>query len=102
MSKGILKFQDVTIRYAGRDRPAVDKVSLQVPKRSIVAIAGESGSGKSTLIRSVVRLLSADGKITEGHIVFDGMDLACGGVKMEQVRQLCGTRISLIFQDAGL
>ena len=102
MSKDILKFQDVTIRYAGRDRPAVDKVSLQVPKRSIVAIAGESGSGKSTLIRSVVRLLSADGKITEGHIVFDGMDLACGGVKMEQVRQLCGTRISLIFQDAGL
>lgn len=102
MSKGIIEFQDVTVRYEGRDRPAVDKVSLWVPEKSIVAIVGESGSGKSTLIRSVVRLLPADGKITEGHILFDGMDLACGGVKMEQVRQLCGTRISIIFQDAGL
>ena len=102
MSKGIIEFQKVTIRYAGRDKPAVDRVSLCVPEKSIVAIVGESGSGKSTLIRSVVRLLPADGKITEGHILFDGMDLACGGVRMEEVRQLCGTRISLIFQDAGL
>lgn len=102
MSRTILEFQNVTVRYAGREGPAVDDVSLRVPERSIVAVVGESGSGKSTLLRCVPRLLSAGGRVSQGHILFDGMDLACGGMKQTEVRRLCGSRISFIFQDAGL
>lgn len=100
MNTNVIEFQNVTIQYRNQPHPAVCQVSFSVPEHSTVAVVGESGSGKSTLIRSVTRLLSGGGQILEGRILFDGIDLASADVR--QVRKLCGSRISTIFQDAGL
>ena len=48
--------------------PAVDDVSIRVPKGKIVGIVGESGCGKSMTARSIIGLLKYPGKITGGSI----------------------------------
>jgi branched-chain amino acid transport system ATP-binding protein len=48
-------------------------VSLEVPKRGIVAILGANGAGKTTTLKAISNLLQAErGEVTKGTIVFDG------------------------------
>jgi subfamily B ATP-binding cassette protein MsbA len=45
-----IRFDDVTVFYPGRNKPALNTVSTVIPAHSITAITGPSGSGKSTLV----------------------------------------------------
>ena len=54
---------------------AVDGVSFHVDKGELLSLVGESGCGKSITALSVMRLVSAPGKIAGGEIKFDGEDL---------------------------
>jgi len=73
---------------------ALDRVDLEIPAGSTVALMGESGSGKSTLAWCLARLLQPDA----GEIRFAGRDL----LKMPP-RELAAVRrrIQLIFQDSA-
>jgi ATP-binding cassette subfamily C protein CydD len=42
---------DVTVRFAGRSRPALRDVGVFVPPRTVLGVAGPSGSGKSALLK---------------------------------------------------
>ncbi|MBQ2985451.1 MAG: ABC transporter ATP-binding protein, partial [Clostridia bacterium] len=76
---------------------AVNNVSFEVPKRSIIGIVGESGCGKSMTARSVMRLLKYPGKIVSGSIVITGKELTTlTEAEMSNVR---GEEISMIFQE---
>src|SRR5260370_34897363 len=66
----------------------------------IIGVLGESGSGKSTLAGSLVRLLPGNGEITRGAVQFEGRDLL--RAKPEELQQIRGRRISLIFQEPSL
>src|SRR5262249_9073092 len=44
-----------------RGCPAVDKLSLEVPHGSILALLGDNGAGKTTTIRMLTGLLRPDG-----------------------------------------
>ena len=57
--------------YAGTGRPALNDVSLQIPKGAIYGILGRSGAGKSTLIRCL-NLLE---RPTAGRIIVNGNDI---------------------------
>jgi ABC-type Fe3+/spermidine/putrescine transport system ATPase subunit len=48
---GALTLREVTKRYPGADRAAVDAVSLQVREGELLALVGASGSGKTTTLR---------------------------------------------------
>ena len=74
-------------------------VTLQVEKGSRTAIVGESGSGKTVTALSIARLLPASAQITSGKIFFEGQDLLA--VEESALRQLRGTKISMIFQNAS-
>lgn len=50
-----LALKDVTFTYPGSERPALDKVSLEINQGEKVAIVGPSGSGKTTLINLLPR-----------------------------------------------
>src|SRR5690606_5740639 len=52
-----LRLHDVSYRYPGVERPALDGVSLTVEAGELVLLAGGSGSGKSTLLRAAAGLV---------------------------------------------
>jgi osmoprotectant transport system ATP-binding protein len=63
-----LEFRNATKRYAGRNDPAVESLSLEVPAGEICVLVGPSGCGKTTAMRMVNRMID----ITEGDILVDG------------------------------
>lgn len=77
--------------------PAVDDVSLQVPKGKIVGIVGESGCGKSMTAKSVMDLLKYPGRVAGGEILLEGRDLT--KLSEKEKRKVRGEDISMIFQE---
>ncbi|MHA6533905.1 ABC transporter ATP-binding protein [Paenibacillus sp. BAC0078] len=77
---------------------ATDHISLTVDKGQTLCLVGESGSGKSVTSLAIMRLIDyAGGMILEGNIDFHGQDLAAK--KQEEMREIRGNRIAMIFQD---
>jgi len=76
---------------------AVDGVDFYVNPGEVLGIVGESGCGKSVTSLSIMRLISAPGKIVEGEIIFDGKNLVTA--TEEEMMQVRGNRISMIFQQ---
>jgi osmoprotectant transport system ATP-binding protein len=63
-----LEFREVTKRYPGSDRPAVDRLTLEVGAGEICVLVGPSGCGKTTAMRMVNRMT----EITDGDILVGG------------------------------
>ncbi|MBK1646800.1 hypothetical protein CKO25_19590 [Thiocapsa imhoffii] len=61
----------VNLTYAGRDRPALDGVTLRLLARTTTAVIGASGAGKSTLADVLMGLLTPDA----GAVTIDGEPL---------------------------
>jgi len=76
---------------------AVDGADVDVPKNSIVGLAGESGCGKSMLCMSVLGLVPVPGKIVGGKILWKGRDIV--GLNEIEMNKIRGREISMIFQD---
>jgi ATP-binding cassette, subfamily C, bacterial CydCD len=60
------------VSYPGRERPALDGVSLVVGPGEVLALAGPSGCGKSTLLSVLLGLVVPD----DGSVRVGGVDLA--------------------------
>jgi ATP-binding cassette subfamily C protein CydCD len=69
---GALAFEDVTVRYPGRDTAAVTDVHLTVEPGETVALVGPSGAGKSTLLHALLGFVAP----TEGRVLVGGADLS--------------------------
>ena len=54
---------------------AVDGVSFDVDVGEVLGLAGESGCGKTTTALSIIRLIPPPGRIVDGEIVFEGMNI---------------------------
>ena len=77
---------------------AVDGVSFDLERGKTLGIVGESGSGKSVTNLSIMGLVpSPPGRIADGRIEFDGVDLLT--LDAARMRAIRGDRISMIFQD---
>ncbi|MET1101838.1 MAG: ABC transporter ATP-binding protein [Pyrodictiaceae archaeon] len=78
---------------------AVDGVSFTLEKGEVLGIAGESGCGKSTVAWSIINLVPPPGRIVDGSIFFDGMDITRMS-ESELRSKIRWKRISMIFQGA--
>lgn len=87
-----IAFREITKRYPGTSKAAVDAVSFTVPKGSTCMLVGTSGSGKTTLLRMVNRLIEP----SRGEILIDGKN-----VLQENPIQL-RRRIGYVIQQVGL
>ncbi|MEA2149430.1 MAG: osmoprotectant transport system ATP-binding protein [Solirubrobacteraceae bacterium] len=63
-----LEFRDVTKRYPGSAKAAVDGLSLEIPAGEICVLVGPSGCGKTTAMRMVNRMID----MTSGDILLGG------------------------------
>ena len=77
--------------------PVVSDFSLDVHSREILALVGESGSGKSTTALAILGLIPSPGRVIDGKILFDGLDLL--ELDKDELCDVRGKRISMIFQD---
>ncbi|WP_436737738.1 thiol reductant ABC exporter subunit CydD [Streptomyces sp. BBFR102] len=69
---GALSFEGVTVRYPGREAPAVREAGFTVAPGETVALVGPSGCGKTTLLRAALGFVAP----AEGRIAVGGTDLA--------------------------
>lgn len=77
---------------------AVDGIDFNLKRGSTLGIVGESGSGKSVTSLSIMGLLmGTTGKVVEGEILLDGVDLA--KLSDEERRTIRGKDIAMIFQE---
>ncbi|CDZ67105.1 Oligopeptide/dipeptide ABC transporter, ATPase subunit [Neorhizobium galegae bv. orientalis] len=79
---------------------AVDGVDIELGRGEILGLVGESGSGKSITGFSILGLIDPPGRIVDGSIDYDGLDLVSMGE--EARRQLRGNDIAMIFQDPSM
>ncbi|HEX4055671.1 MAG TPA: ABC transporter ATP-binding protein [Tepidisphaeraceae bacterium] len=87
-----IEFQNIAFSYPNANMPALDGVSLVVPKGQSVAIVGRNGSGKTTLLALLERFYEPDG----GRILIDGMDIRTAS------RTSLREQISLVTQDSHI
>jgi iron complex transport system ATP-binding protein len=52
--------RNLTVRYRPSAPPALDRVSMAVPRGCFYAVLGPNGSGKSTLMRALLGLVTAE------------------------------------------
>ncbi len=76
---------------------AVNGISFNLDRGRALGIVGESGSGKSVTAYSIMRILSDNGRVESGQVLFDGRNIL--EYPESEMRQFRGERISIIFQD---
>src|ERR1700739_3396838 len=76
---------------------AVGNVDMRIDAGETLGVVGESGCGKSMTGLSIMGLLPPGGSIVSGSIKLDGRELV--GLKQEEMRQVRGNEIAMIFQD---
>ena len=95
----LLEVKDLEVKFALRlgELTAINGVSFTLDKGERLGIVGESGAGKSVTGFAIINLLSKPGYISAGKFLFEGQEL--NRLPEEQMREIRGNRISMIFQD---
>ena len=87
---GYLRLEGLTKRFPKAAAPAVDDVTLAVPRGAILALLGPSGSGKTTTLR----LLAGFEEPDAGRVVVEGEDVTA----LPPARR----RFGMVFQHYAL
>ncbi|RNB87142.1 ABC transporter ATP-binding protein [Brevibacillus fluminis] len=95
----VLEVRELSIQFCKNSAniTVVEDFNLQLKKGESLGIVGESGCGKSVTSLAIMKLLGSAGKIANGSILLNGIDLrSLNNKEMQQVR---GKEVAMIFQD---
>ena len=76
---------------------AVRDVSITLNPGEVLGIVGESGAGKSTIGNAIINLIEPPGKIINGEILFQDLNLR--NLNDQEMLKIRGHKIGMIFQD---
>lgn len=95
----VLTVNDLCVQIQNDDgvMQAVTRLSLAVRQGQTFALVGESGCGKSMTALALLRLLPEAGRMTQGDIVLQGVDL--GRLPEAGMRSVRGGKIAIVFQE---
>ena len=96
----ILDIKDLRVVYKTdlETVEAVNGIDLRIGKGKTMGLVGETGAGKTTTALSILRLLPSNtGRVLEGSILFDGLDVLA--LEDKAMREIRGDRIAMVFQD---
>ncbi len=91
-ASGTILLDRVTKRYPGQSKPAVDRLTLEIPAGRVVMLVGPSGCGKTTTLKMINRLVEPD----SGRILLGGEDVT--GRNGDALRR----RMGYVIQSGGL
>ena len=91
-SRSKIRLDELTKRFPGQAKAAVDALSLEIPEGEIVIFVGPSGCGKTTTMKLINRLIEP----TSGRIFLDDEDVT--RVDPDRLRR----RIGYVIQQIGL
>jgi len=90
--RGEIRLEEVSYHYPGAERPALDRISLEIPAGQRIGIVGETGAGKSTFVDVVLGFYPPG----SGWITWDGLGLdVIGGAQLRRAT-------AIMSQDAFL
>ena len=93
-----VKNAEVIFSVEGGIVNAVNDISFDIMKGETLAVVGESGSGKSVTARTIMKMLPKNSSIGSNFkIEFKDVDIT--NLTQEQMRQIRGDTISMIFQE---
>ncbi|MGB5082189.1 MAG: ABC transporter ATP-binding protein [Burkholderiales bacterium] len=93
VSRGEIRFENLSFGYGRRDAPPVlDRLELVIRPGERLGLVGRSGAGKSTLVNLLLRFHDPE----QGRILIDGQDIA--NVTQESLRAAIG----MVTQDTSL
>ncbi|MEH7082541.1 ABC transporter ATP-binding protein [Neobacillus drentensis] len=96
----LLDIQNLKVDFTNQngDLTAIKDVVLHIQRGETVCIVGESGSGKTVTSKTIMRLIDYEnGKIADGRIVLDGIDLT--HLSQKKLRSIRGKKVAMIFQE---
>jgi len=91
MSNSVITVQNLTKKYKGAEKPAVDDISFSVGEGEFFAFLGPNGAGKTTTISILTTTLSK----TSGKLYIAGFNL-------DTQARLVREEIGIIFQQPSL
>ncbi|NTV96207.1 MAG: lipid A export permease/ATP-binding protein MsbA [Thiobacillus sp.] len=89
---GQLRFEQVSLSYPGKRKPALDGIDLTVKPGETIALVGGSGGGKTSLVNLIPRFY----RPSQGRILLDGVDL--NDIRLASLR----AHIALVTQETTL
>lgn len=92
VTRGEVRFEDVTFRYGPDKPPVIEHLNLTVRPGERIGLVGRSGAGKSTLVNLLLRFHDMAG----GRVLVDGQDIA--KVTQDSLR----AQIGMVTQDTSL
>lgn len=94
----LLEIRNLDIYFRSSKKPikVVSGLNLNIEESEIFGLVGESGCGKSLTALSIMQILPHNA-FAKGEIIFKGNDLL--KLKPEEIRNLRGKEISMIFQE---
>ncbi|TIX97928.1 MAG: ABC transporter ATP-binding protein, partial [Mesorhizobium sp.] len=97
----LLSIRDLHVEGFSDERwhPIVRGVNLSLRRGEVLGLIGESGAGKSTIGLAAMGYAKPGCRITQGSILFDGIDLLA--MSETARRRLRGSRIAYVAQSAA-